>query len=451
MKCAARIVSFVIALMLCGHLAMAQFWPRAADRQNVEEPCTSCVAPNTGLPTVGYSGAIQTFVGRFADSTSTRDFQQTFRTARAGAVRFAPERNRIYMALGSAVTAYSLDSFFGRLAAREALVASTTAPVHPNNIRTGAPEVYLRWDKFFYAENTSSGWITPLTSGQDRLYSFDWDDRGYLYIGTGAYFGWGIVYDDGSRDGALMPSWHQEYPPDGYSPASVISVKSSAGRYYLIVPGITASAIWDVTNPATPIRQVDLKVLFGPVVKLADGRIAFLGVNGVEVSSVDSLIAGSAPDFADASSTYLDLATDGTNLFAISDRQGSAYLTAFVPDQSSHFVARQSLLAQSFQPANVNCSGGYLAVGGTYGDIRLFKLDSNLAPRELATNGYFGKYYGSATPPGYAHPDFTDSGIAYPYVQGVNVYLIVAAHGLGDVYQVNGNFVPQPRRRAAAP
>ncbi len=250
-----RFVPIVVAMMLSSHLAMAQFWPRAADRPNVEVMCAGCVGPNAGLPTVGYSGAIKGFVGRFADSTSTRDYQQTFRTARAGTVRFAPSRDRIYMGLGSAVAAYSLDSFFGRLTAREALVPSTTAPVFPNNGRSGAPEVYLRWDKFFYAENTKSGWVTPLSDGQDRLYSFDWDDRGYVYIGTSAYFGWGIVFDDGSRDGGLMPSWHQEYPNDGYSPSSVISVKSSAGRYYLIVPGVTASAVWDVTNPATPLRQ----------------------------------------------------------------------------------------------------------------------------------------------------------------------------------------------------
>jgi hypothetical protein len=443
------VVSFVVALTLSSQLAMAQHWPKPDVRQNVEVPCAGCLGQNNGLPTLGYSGAIRTFVGRFADSTTTRDYQATFRTARSGVVRFAPERNRIYMALGSAVAAYSLDSFFGRLAAHEPLVPSTSAPVTPINFRSGEAEVYLRWDKFFYAEFTKSGWVTPLTDGQDRLYSFDWDDRGYLYIGTSSYFGWGVVYDDGSRDGGLMPTWHQEYPPDGYSPSSVISVKSSAGRYFLIVPGVTASAVWDVTNPSTPIRQHDLNVLFGPVVKLTDGRIAVLGVNGLAVYSVDSLLAGSGADFSDSSSTFLDVSTDGTNLFAISNGSGTAYLTTFAPDQAAHFVSRRFQLATSFQPANVHCGGSYLAVGGTYGDVRVFKLDSNLTPTELPTNGYLGRYYGSGTPAGYAHPDFTTSGVAYPYTQGSTVYLIVAAHGLGDVYEIKGNAAPQ-RRRAIA-
>ncbi len=92
-------------------------------------------------------------------------------------------------------------------------------------------------------------------------------------------------------------------------------------------------------------------------------------------------------------------------------------------------------------------------MGGTYGDIKLFKLSDSLAPTELATNGYFDRYYGSATPVGYAHPDFTSGGVAYPYVSGGNAYMILAAHGLGDVYQIDPTIVAPQRRRVitAAP
>jgi PKD repeat protein len=427
-------------MLLLSHLAVAQHWPLQSDQPNVEATCTDCLLPNKGLHTVAYSGAIKAFVGRYADSTTTRDYQQTFRTARAGLVRFAPERNRVYMALGSAVVAYNLDTFFSRLAAREPMIPATNAPVSPGNSRTGAAELYLRWNKFFYAENTPSGWITPLTDGQDRLYSFDWDDRGYMYIGTSSYFGWGIVVDDGGSEGGLMQSQHQEYPSDDYPPSSVISLKS-AGHYYLIIPGVTASAVWDVTVPTAPVRKADLNVLFGPVVKMPGNRIAFIGVRGLVVYSVDTLLAGGGPDLADASSSYLDLATDGTNLFAVSYRSGQASLTTFAPDQSGHFVAKQYTLSQSFQPSNVNFGGGYLAVGGSYGDTKLFKLDASLAPTEVPTNGYFGAYY-SNPPAGYAKADFTSTGPVYPYQQGSNVYLVVPAHGLGDVYLIDGNVTP---------
>jgi hypothetical protein len=428
-------------VLLC-HLASAQVWPLPANTQNTQVICSNCFPPNRGLPTIGYSGAIKSFVGRYVDSTVTRDYQETFRTVRAHAIRFAPERNRVYMILGSALAAYKIDSFFKRENSRKALTPSTAAPVMPPNSRTGAPELYLNWDKFFYAENTNSGWTTPFTDGQDRLYAFDWDDRGYVYIGTSSYFGWGIVFDDGNEDGRLMKTVHQEYPPDqAYPGTSVISVKSN-GRYYLLVPGAVGAAVWDVTDPTKPVRQQDISVSIGSYAKLSGNRIAIISTGQVlAVYSVDSLIVDGQPLNVYATTDkggFRDVTTDGTNLFAISSNAGAGVLTVFAPSQAGGFTPTRNQLP--VVPANVNYGAGYLSVLDLFSDdVRLFKLDSALTPIERSSNGYIGAYYSSSGSQSYAHPDFTSVVGAYPYQWKSSVYLVVAASGLGDVYLLEGN------------
>src|SRR5690348_2486488 len=115
---------------------LAQDWPLPAKTQNTEVPCptlhyswssSTYYCPGIREPgkvTVGYPAPIKTFTGRFLDSQITSTAQQTFRTARATSVVVAPERNRIYMLIGSALAAYSLDTFFSRLESGEAMVPS---------------------------------------------------------------------------------------------------------------------------------------------------------------------------------------------------------------------------------------------------------------------------------------------------------------------------------------
>ena len=76
--------------------------------------CPGCPAVRTGFnnttnqwvlgnPPYPYSDPIVAFTGRYVDSVFTRDWQQTFRTARSYGFKVNPERNRIYFTLGSAV------------------------------------------------------------------------------------------------------------------------------------------------------------------------------------------------------------------------------------------------------------------------------------------------------------------------------------------------------------
>ncbi len=62
---------------------------------------------------------------------------------------------------------------------------STSVPLSVNNYRPrgGVPEVFLRPDRFFYAE-WGGGWQTPFVDGQARLNDIDVDDQGYLRLLT---------------------------------------------------------------------------------------------------------------------------------------------------------------------------------------------------------------------------------------------------------------------------
>ena len=165
-----------LTLLSVGVPAFAQGWARPAKTQNTDVVCATCYGPYKGKLTIGYGAPMKTFTGRFLDSNNTRDYQQTFRTARATYTGVAPERKRLYMLIGSALFAYNTDTFFSRLESGTAMIQASNAPVSPRNARSGAPEEYLQMDRYFYAEN-GSGWDTPVIDGQDRLFGFDWDDR----------------------------------------------------------------------------------------------------------------------------------------------------------------------------------------------------------------------------------------------------------------------------------
>src|SRR5581483_688581 len=99
-----RTLSLSLALFLSSSLLFAQGWPVPAKTPNTEVACNPCPGfSRTDLKTVGYQSPISTFVGRFIDSQNTGTFQQPFRTARGEMILVAPDRNRVYMLIGSAL------------------------------------------------------------------------------------------------------------------------------------------------------------------------------------------------------------------------------------------------------------------------------------------------------------------------------------------------------------
>jgi len=155
---------------------------------------------SAGKLTPGYPATISTFTGRFLDSQATTDLQYRFRTGRAFLAVPAPSRNRMYMIIGSSLAAFSLDTFFTRVAAGH-LSNANEVPIDTNATMHPAPvDEFLAFDSFFYAENEPNGWSFSMVDGQDRLYDLDYDDTGSVYLAYSVY-GWGIVQDDGGSSG----------------------------------------------------------------------------------------------------------------------------------------------------------------------------------------------------------------------------------------------------------
>ena len=155
--------------------------------------------------TAAYRDPISRFTGRWIDSTEVIDFQGGFPTGRAYKAAYSPQKDRIYMEIGSGMGVYSRSTFFSRLEGREPLTPISQFPFlsRLESLHAGNPELVLRWDQWFYAESTFSNWKTVVIDGQDRISGFSIDDRGWVYLAN-SVFGWGMLKDTGAVDGSIM-------------------------------------------------------------------------------------------------------------------------------------------------------------------------------------------------------------------------------------------------------
>jgi PKD repeat protein len=420
--------------------AHAQTWPYPANQAGATAPCTGCGGTIEGLPTFPWSDPIVGYTGRFLDSTTTHDWQGPYRTGRANYTVYSPTNNRIYMAIGSGVGAYDASTLFTRLQAREAL---WTIGGHPPPV-----EVWLKWDKWFYAE--LSGWKTYIADGQDRLKGLDFDDRGNVYLAY-SIFGWGIVKDNGGHDSALMTSLSQQPGVSGPSVSAVISLKNSAGAYFALVKGDKGVVLWNVNDPAKPKVVATVPVAFSSYAK-TDDRIALLfpSSNGTltgSIYTIDALTSGGSPLFTLTPTGYFaGVTTDGTNFYLSGGSAAGFTITTVAPTSSAKtaYVQRdfQPLGRSAVTPMSVNYGSGYLAiaaVGGTGGngqDVLLYRVNGTQFT-EVPFNNYFNKYYVTA-PTGYAAPRAFFSCVQ-PYKAGSKLYLLLSGFYLGDVYEIRSD------------
>lgn len=441
--------------------AFGQGWPLPADTPNTPVP-----SPGVA-PTVGWNDPISGFAGRFLDSNATGDYQQTFRTARAFDAYIGRDTNRVYLFIGSAIGVYNLNTFFTRLEARESLMRSTQVSVSPGNSRPSDPEVFLRWDKWVYPENTNSGWTTTVVDGQQKLAGFDWDDRGYIYAAYPGLAGWGIVKDDFTDDGRILRAILQRCSkctggiPSGEvsSPEMINVFKTSTNDYYLFVEGSGSKLqnVWKVNDPAHPVRMPDFGKRFIYVVKSGD-RVAFLGNEATDpnyvpkrlyIYSTDAMIAGLSPMVsvdAPAGSQLMNVTTDGTNFYVAATAQGGFRMIRYAPNASrTAYTADIDQLIPSvngFEPWVIRYNDGYIGVLGT--DLKLgadgmLLRVTNSGFTDLPLNHYINYYYVSA-PTGYSATPKSFQGAGpksiTPFKQNGKLYLIISAFGTGDVYRI---------------
>ena len=377
--------SIKLSLLIAAALAVVpatfgQGWPVPAKAPNTPVACpassNACVGKE-GKLTAPYSDPIKNFVGRYLDSQSTREWQAGFRTARARLVGVNPERSRIYMIAGSALFGYDTSSFIKRLNNSEPLVPAT---IFGAAFRGSFPETFLMPEAMFYAEHApqcssphvpEGCWLNDATDGQDRLFGFDWDDRGYVYVAYNPY-GWGILLDEGTGFKSIWQGMADA--PGIVTPNRVLSVKTN-GSYYLIVSPDSGSVsnvyyVGDASGWAHEKRP-DIRHIIAGFAKATNGHIALAEADGhVHIYTNDGIITGTdvLDITAPSGGSYYSIDTDGTNFFAASKATGqSAQLTILTYNGGNNYTKTTLDLGHAYDDSpRVHWGvGGFILVYGT--------------------------------------------------------------------------------------
>ncbi|HYC92865.1 MAG TPA: PKD domain-containing protein [Thermoanaerobaculia bacterium] len=443
-----------------------------------EQPvlCTGCPwtnvhgQENNGLPTYPYSGVLVKHVGRYVDSSSVQSYQMwvnAFRTARARFIRVAPTTRgtappRVYIQVGNAMMAYSLDTFF-----TTDLPGGMIPIVNKFSGVGGGRERVLDWDAFVYPEYSSSGWQTDGGDFQDpmaKAVPFDYDDRGNVYVAT-EKFGWAIVTDDGRVNGTHLPKVIQfvATPNPEFTKVltntskvkseSIVSIKSGGTYYVIIADRDSQMAVFDATTTSRPVvtstRTGDKKNAMRAVARNDDTRrIAYIDNNfSLRIFDYDALISGAAPiaEYSGDGGKFGEVVSmdDQGNVWAV---ENNGKIWKLTPSGNTYTKTTYQPFSGVFNPLMMHVNAGYMAIGGidrvasTY-DVKVLRIDST-GVTDLNIDNFFRKYY-HQPPPGYAQPG------SYTAIQaqsadveivkwGGKTYLMYSGFGLGDVFELEG-------------
>ena len=397
------------------------------------------------LPGWGQASPITGYSGRWFDSVLQKEFQSGFRTSHGFGIRVSPKR--IYWMTTSAVVAYDIPSFFSRLSNRneQNLVPATSIPIPGTYRATSTPDVILAWDEFFNPEGSGS-WSTPLVDGVRRMWDFDWDDRGYVYLATGT-FGWGVARDDYSVGSNWMPNGFQDL---SFGATAICAMQDGNGNYYAVVGDGSTSQVWSIGTTGSFQHQrqpADLSFGIRSAAKATDGshRIAIVqsGSGTLNIYNAADVVRGGnpvpvAPVAIPASGwAFASVTTDGTNFFASSNGPSGALISVISPNGSGGYDIKP--------PTSIGVSGWYnlqyganmLAATDTVANVWLFTVSPTLALQQLkqltpllptgSPFTFFHDFYALAGSPIYD---------ATPLANNGKSYVLVSTYTLGDVYEV---------------
>lgn len=474
----------MLVVLMAAPAALAQVYPKPGKSTNAPVLCADCAGKNSsgqnnkGLKTWPYSSPIVNHTGRIVNSVYTGDIQGSigtlyFRTARARIVRLARKARgsappRAYIQIGSAMAAYSLDRFFtstlpGPMQSAGELGSYVAASRGSDPVESIAP-----WDAFVYPESSSPPWAVGSGDGQDRMYDFDFDDRGYVYVAAGGYIGLGIVQDSGATNGGQLPLVGQVAPATlgGIEAANVIALRAG-NVYYAVVASSGGRMTFTVTDPANPIAGAkrpandnDQRV-YGILTWAKDDdhqRVAISTIEGkIEIYDNVTFATGGTPLrtlSAPSSKKYGAVTVDDDGNFWTVEMTSAPTNNSIVKlDRATGYTEQRfDVFGGPFTVINtpgssrnsINYGDHYLTVvgqstGGIQGtDVRLFKIEAGV-PVAVDLGGFFTKYY-YAPPRDYAQPRSSDVGTTYgahPIRWGNKTYLIFNTHGLGDVYELS--------------
>lgn len=445
-------VLLLLSIAVSATSVSGQNYPNPGDVAHAAVICTGCPGTNSsgqlnnGLPTFPYDTPISQHMGRFVDSSNTANYQAPVRTIRSGLVRVAPSaQNRIYLALGGVVGAYTLDTFFTGKLAEGIVSVKAVFPSGPVPGRT-VFEKLSKPDRYFYAESNQSGWSTPLIDVQDVLFDFDADDRGYLYPAT--VFGWGIASDPGGADGTHLP-FVAQVTTNSEAIKSLFSLRNGSSYHVYHSNGLDRAMLYDVTTAASPLfsatRNGSNKA-FKAWSKYETGqRVALLNIDGhARIYSYAGLIAGAEP-LADltpsAGKFFADLSFDDDGNLWLAESTNSVstnFLRKETPSDDAYTTTLFDVYGlNGFSPRKIHASGGLIAVAGqitSAHDLRLLKVVAG-SPQLQDTAGFIEKFYHRA-PSGYAQPGNSVLTNVRLVVQGGRTYLFYSDFGLGDVYEI---------------
>ena len=384
-------------------VCLVAFWSAA---QDAPPPPTPYPSPITG------------FVGRYVDSSQVPSIQCPPRTFRADLVKAAPEFDRLYMIVGSTFVGQTLSTFPER-------VASGPLQLAPAICRTdfGFPrERYLPFEQWMDPERTP-GWSAPAVDSQQRLYDFDWDDRGYIYLAY-SVFGLGIIDQDFQKVAQLFPN----------SPRQVVSFTHGASYYILYSDGFATANILDVTDPASPVFVRALAGGYRADAKTEDGHIAIITSTGaLHIHTGQTLVTG-APPIQTFPASFADVTTDGTNFYALNTNA----------DDTIHILSPNGVtFSDTIVPAPVGGShneleygAGYLTLSRIDGQVRIYRVEGP-ALTLLHDGSYFANYLDMPFPHVY-----TEARMYLPIQISGQTFLVAASTGLGDLFTMSDAHPP---------
>jgi hypothetical protein len=444
--------------------ALAQNHPLPGSTAEPPVICTGCEGLNSAgevnadKPTYPYNVPLAAHVGRYVDSSSTKNVPDYgIRTIRSGVVRVNAANGRLYLQLGSAIGAYDLASFFtSRLV--EPMVDVAGIKTSSKVMGRTPLERASRIDAFIYPE--AGGWSTPFADSTERLEDFDVDDRGYVYYQSNL-FGWGIHHDDGRTDGKQLPFVEQVAQPTYNGSATLFTMKHE-GAYYAYTSDSEKTRLYNVTVPAAPVLHAARSLSASAFAWSKNETAKHVAVvhggspRTMRVYTYGALIAGAAPLVEHVpTGTLTDVAFDEAgNLWVTEYSTGGTTLFKFA---ASTYQKTSYALDGVFRAMSLHTAGGYLAVVGTevlggpaVYDLRLLRVAGG-TPQPVSTDNYFRRYY-HAGPAGYAEPQGYTKSLKRPFLLVHNglTYLFYNAYGLGDVYELGQVLRPPTVRTTSA-
>ncbi|MBW3564946.1 MAG: PKD domain-containing protein [Acidobacteria bacterium] len=412
------------------------------------------LATVNGVATFPYSSPFADHVGRFVDSSETKDFLGNPRTFRAKAFAVSRQNGSVYVRLGERFAVYNLQGFFTEKLGSPLTDSATSIASPP---RSSTPEKYLQYNDQVDPEDPSQKLWTEVKDGQSRLWEVAADDRGYVYVAYDLW-GWLILKDHGGSVDVIR----QLTGPEAGSAKFLKAIKTGGKYYVLTGDGTEGVKIWDVTTPASPqfVREMHPGGSSGSyhAVAVSDTHVALVGERNVgtredpiyeqvfNVYTHAGVVGGQAPvytkiDPKSAVESYISAASDGQTFYLLwRTRSGDSGIYAAAPAAGGFNGSQLPQLQFPGQSlGGLAYHDGHLTLWGTgidkYQRGWLFRgQGTSFEEREL---GDFLTLYYSNPLSGWAVAFKAGPLWEILFVQeGGKDYLVVSSHGLGDVYEL---------------